>query len=979
MNWSGGLIDGTLIIPAASRVNVLPSGNGSISGVLQNSGTVIVSNNASILLLGGTPIVNSGLIEVQNEQALKPSGTTKVNFINSGTFRKTTSAKLMKLEYVQLQNSGTLDVQAGELSLALNAHSFSDGTRTTGSGTVRVAGATLNVAGTLTLGPALALDSGYLAGSATLNGPFQFSGGEVQDRLAVNGQFSWAGGLLKGGIGVQGAATWTGGEIDGWLSIATNSTLAIGGTATKTIKGGTLTNSGFITVTSPVTIQGDGGAVIQNFGELNFPASVTVATPWGGKPTLNNYGVLSLTNGFGVFTFPGKLLQFSSGRLELEIAGRNAGENFSQICGVPELTLDGALVVRTSGGFEPVLGDRLEFIRCAQRAGTFATYFANTPRLSPDYTLTNATLFAAAPSLTLQPVSQTVASGAAVSFSADAYGSQPMNWQWFWNGAPLAGATNSALTFSNVQTSKEGTYAALVTNIWGSGTTTQAVLKVVVPPAIVRQPVADTVNQGETAAFSVETTGNYLIYRWRFGDSWLAGATNATLVLSNVTAANAGKYKVEVSNLEGIVTSTEAILTVIVPPTITEQPVSQNVGAGSNPSLSVKVSGTEPFSYLWLKSGIPLNGATNSSLTLNNVSASHAGSYVVLVANPAGTATSQPATIAIKTPPVILAQPLSQSANVGSNVLLSVTATGVPAPTYQWRKNGVTLSGATSATLLLAGVQPRDSGDYSVVVANSQGSVESAPARVAVIVPELLFTDAFSTRGLLYTGAGYGHGTNFGATKEIGEPAHAGKGSATRTVWISWWAPGNGIATFSTAGSDFDTVLAVYRGTAVNALAKVAADDDAAGFHCSRVSFNAMAGTYYQIAVAGDGGAAGNIILSWDLLITTELLPQITQAPLDITGNTNDTVTLQVVFDAFEPTAIQWFFQGQVLAGATNTTYVIPSLQDDKVGGYAVRLTGASGRNVVSPPGDIQINTEGATGVSARNKFFDAAERALTP
>src|SRR4029077_12223978 len=123
------------------------------------------------------------------------------------------------------------------------------------------------------------------------------------------------------------------------------------------------------------------------------------------------------------------------------------------------------------------------------------------------------------------------------------------------------------------------------------------------------------------------------------------------------------------------------------------------------------------------------------------------------------------------------------------------------------------------------------------------------------------------------------------------------------------------------------------------------------------VSFNAQAGTYYQIAVAGFGGACGDIILNWNLFITTELLPQITQAPLDYTGNTNDSVILQVVFDAFEPTALQWFYQGQLLAGATNNLLPILSLQATNVGGYAVRLTSLSGRTVVSPPGDIQINT----------------------
>ena len=347
--------------------------------------------------------------------------------------------------------------------------------------------------------------------------------------------------------------------------------------------------------------------------------------------------------------------------------------------------------------------------------------------------------------------------------------------------------------------------------------------------------------------------------------------------------------------------------------------------------------------------------------------------------NAAGVALSAEATVLINEAPLIVVQPFSQLVAVGSNVVLAVVATGVPVPTYQWRRNGVNMSGATQPALLLNNVQPGQSGSYAVTVANSQGTVQSVAAELQVITPPIPFADDFLAAGIIYTTNGFGRGHNCGATKQTGEPKHADQGSATNSVWITWWAPANGIATFNTLGSPFDTVLAVYRGTNVNGLSKIASDDDSAGFHCSKVTFNAQAGSYYRVAVAGVGGACGDVILSWNLLLTSELLPEITQAPLDITGNTNDTVALQVSFTAFEPTSVQWFYQGQTLAGATNSTFQISNLMENKVGGYAVRLTGASGRNVVSPPGDIQINTEGATGASARNKFFDAAERALTP
>ncbi|HMJ04994.1 MAG TPA: FG-GAP-like repeat-containing protein [Chthoniobacterales bacterium] len=107
-------------------------------------------------------------------------------------------------------------------------------------------------------------------------------------------------------------------------------------------------------------------------------------------------------------------------------------------------------------------------------------------------------------------------------------------------------------------------------------------------------------------------------------------------------------------------------------------------------------------------------------------------------------------------------------------------------------------------------------------------------------------------------------GDNTNATKEPGEPDHAGNGGG-RSVWYRWIAPASGGASFDTLGSNFDTLLAVYRGNAVNALALVVAADDTAVNTQSVVNFHATAGVTYYIAVDGYAGGTGNINLSWRL------------------------------------------------------------------------------------------------------------------
>ena len=103
-------------------------------------------------------------------------------------------------------------------------------------------------------------------------------------------------------------------------------------------------------------------------------------------------------------------------------------------------------------------------------------------------------------------------------------------------------------------------------------------------------------------------------------------------------------------------------------------------------------------------------------------------------------------------------------------------------------------------------------------------------------------------------------GYNTNATKEAGEPLHAGN-SGGRSVWWSWTAPSNGVAVVDTIGSSFDTTLGVYTGTNVSSLTTIASDDDGGGSLASRVVFNGTAGTPYRIAVDGFSGRFGAIEL----------------------------------------------------------------------------------------------------------------------
>lgn len=164
-----------------------------------------------------------------------------------------------------------------------------------------------------------------------------------------------------------------------------------------------------------------------------------------------------------------------------------------------------------------------------------------------------------------------------------------------------------------------------------------------------------------------------------------------------------------------------------------------NVAPGQKATLYVTVgSGSTPFTYQWRKDGVNIQDATNDRWYIASMKATDAGSYTVLVKNANGETVSNAAVLVyqpLTTAPVIVSQPASRTALVGESTTFTVGVTGTPAPTYQWRKNGVNIPGATSATYTIPLVSTLDTANYSVVATNSAGSVTSADAALSVSTP----------------------------------------------------------------------------------------------------------------------------------------------------------------------------------------------------------------------------------------------------
>src|SRR3984893_3784048 len=166
-------------------------------------------------------------------------------------------------------------------------------------------------------------------------------------------------------------------------------------------------------------------------------------------------------------------------------------------------------------------------------------------------------------------------------------------------------------------------------------------------------------------------------------------------------------------------------------PSITTQPVSADVTVGQTATFAVAVTGTSPFSYQWQKNGIAVSGATSSTYTTPpTTAADNRALFAVVVSNSAGSATSNNGTLNVSgvvvVAPSITTQPVSADVTVGQTATFAVAVTGTSPFSYQWQKNGIAVSGATSSTYTTPPTTAADNRAlFNVVVSNSAGSATS--------------------------------------------------------------------------------------------------------------------------------------------------------------------------------------------------------------------------------------------------------------
>ena len=213
-----------------------------------------------------------------------------------------------------------------------------------------------------------------------------------------------------------------------------------------------------------------------------------------------------------------------------------------------------------------------------------------------------------------------------------------------------------------------------------------------------------------------------------------APATSSTPTAGSDSGAS---FDVVVSNSVGTVTSAAATLTVNVAPSITTPPANVTVTAPAAATFSVVAAGDAPLSYQWRRNGAPIAGATSASYVLTPTAGSDSGaSFDVVVSNSVGSVTSAAATLTVNVTPSITTPPANVTVTAPAAATFSVVAAGTAPLSYQWRRNGAPIAGATSASYVLTPTAVSDDGaSFDVVVSNVAGSVTSAAATLTVNAP----------------------------------------------------------------------------------------------------------------------------------------------------------------------------------------------------------------------------------------------------
>jgi len=587
------------------------------------------------------------------------------------------------------------------------------------------------------------------------------------------------------------------------------------------------------------------------------------------------------------------------------------------------------------------------------------------------------------PVITAQPQDRIVNAGGAPSFTVTAQGSAPLRYQWRFDGTDLPGQTNSVLTLNNVQGGAAGGYSVTIINAVGSATSSSATLTVVLPPVVaISASDADASEGGSNPGMFTVTrsyaTNSPLTVGFIIEGSAIKGVDYADIAASVTIPADQLSASVIIAPLEDALVEFPETVSLVLTPGAGYTVGLQNtadvtIADGDNQAPVVTVTGPStgalfpitPTNIVLTATASDPDGSVSRVEFFwqgtNKVGEATSAPYIITWLNtPSGSnaltavatdnfgkkTTSTPVHLVLNaSPDVSLTSPTNGATfAVGANIDLAATATDLDGSVAEVRFYAgsilLNLDASSPYSTIWSNVA---AGTYalSAVAVDNRGSVRtSAVVTVSVNTGIAQFTDNFGPRNVVTGSPLTITGSNEGATAEGGEPDPL-RLRNDRTVWIAWTAAGSGEVVVDTFTSNFDTVLAVYRGNSLNALTVMGSNDDFENVQ-SQVTFTAVAGVTYSIQVAGfsSSGNAGNVTLHIKAAFVSAGIAVQPQSQVALPGSD---VTFNVTASGSAPLAYQWRRNGVDLPGATASSYTLSNVQGTDEADFTVFVSNAGG------------------------------------
>ncbi len=330
-------------------------------------------------------------------------------------------------------------------------------------------------------------------------------------------------------------------------------------------------------------------------------------------------------------------------------------------------------------------------------------------------------------------------------------------YQWTLNGVDVINSTAASrkLLINSLTPANEGQYSIMATNSCGSADLPVFGLKVISSPAITKQPLTASVCTGSNFTNTVEVANpnqTALSFQWYKDGTLLGNASSQQISLQNIGSGNIGLYSVRVSNLCGVTTSSNARLSLVGNPVITQNPLDINECSGIDAGTTIiAASDDNILKFSWYKNDVLLPSQTSNKLSFAKLSATDAGSYKAVVTNSCNLSVNSSLVRVLVREKIDVINKIQDAERcVGTDFSIDVTNNLKNADvdaTYQWKLNGVDFvnTSATSKRLVIGTLSPVHTGQYSLTASNSCGAANISMFKLAVVSLPVISTHPISS------------------------------------------------------------------------------------------------------------------------------------------------------------------------------------------------------------------------------------------